>query len=72
MQLLKPGCILVNVSRGGLIDTDALADALESGAVGGVALDVYENEGSLFFTDWTALAPEKRMKMWDRRLKNCE
>lgn len=42
---LKPGAIVVNVSRGGLIDTDAAVDALESGQLGGLAMDVYENEG---------------------------
>jgi len=46
-----PGLLLVNTSRGGLIDTTALIDALKSGQVGGVALDVYEQEGDLFFRD---------------------
>lgn len=43
--LLKPNTILVNVSRGGLVDTNALITALEDGKLGGVAMDVYENEG---------------------------
>ena len=43
---MKPGAIIVNVSRGGLIDTDAACDALESGQLGGMACDVYEYEGS--------------------------
>ena len=47
----RPGLLLVNTSRGGLIDTMALIDALKSGQVGGVALDVYEQEGDLFFRD---------------------
>ena len=47
----RPGLLLVNTSRGGLIDTTALIDALKSGQVGGVALDVYEQEGDLFFRD---------------------
>ena len=42
---MKPTALLVNVSRGGLVDTDALLDALENGDVGGCAMDVYENEG---------------------------
>lgn len=37
--------MLVNVSRGGLIDSDALFDALESGQLGSLGMDVYEKEG---------------------------
>lgn len=47
----RPGLLLVNTSRGGLIDTAALIDTLKSGQLGGVALDVYEQEGDLFFRD---------------------
>jgi len=49
--LMKPGVILINVSRGALIDTRALIDALKSGHLGGVALDVYEEEEGIFFED---------------------
>ncbi len=48
---LKAGALLLNVSRGGLIDTAALIDALKSGHLGGVALDVYEEEEGVFFED---------------------
>ena len=41
---MKTGVMIVNTSRGGLIDTDALVDALESGKVGGAGLDVLEGE----------------------------
>lgn len=51
LDLLKPGAILINTSRGKLIDTSALIDALKSGQVGGVALDVYEEEEGIFFED---------------------
>ena len=46
---MKHGAILVNVSRGGLVDIDAAMDALETGQLGGLALDVYEQEGGPSF-----------------------
>lgn len=45
----RRGLVLINTSRGGLIDTAALIEALKRGTLGGVALDVYEQEGDLFF-----------------------
>ncbi len=47
----KKGSLLVNTSRGGLIDTEAGIEALKSGQLGGLAIDVYEQEASLFFRD---------------------
>jgi D-lactate dehydrogenase len=47
----RPGFLLVNTSRGALIDAEALVEGLKSGRVGGVALDVYEQEADLFFED---------------------
>ena len=43
--------MLVNTSRGGLVDTEAAIEALKSGQMGGLALDVYEQEAGLFFRD---------------------
>ena len=51
LQLVKPGTVLINVSRGALIDTTALIEALKTGRLGGVALDVYEEEEGIFFED---------------------
>ncbi|KIH94916.1 D-lactate dehydrogenase [Sporothrix brasiliensis 5110] len=48
---LKPGALLINTSRGGLIATKAVIAALKSRHLGGVALDVYEGEGGLFYND---------------------
>lgn len=47
----KPGVIIINTSRGKLIDTTALIAALKSGHVSGVGLDVYEEEEGIFFQD---------------------
>jgi D-3-phosphoglycerate dehydrogenase len=41
---MRPGGLLVNVSRGGLVDTTAVVDALASGHLGGAALDVLDTE----------------------------
>ena len=51
LELMKPGTILINVSRGALIDTKALIEALKCGRLGGVGLDVYEEEEGIFFED---------------------
>jgi D-lactate dehydrogenase len=51
LELMKPGTILINVSRGALIDTKALIDALKCRRLGGVGLDVYEEEEGVFFED---------------------
>jgi D-lactate dehydrogenase len=47
----RPGFQLINTSRGALVDADAVVEGLKTGRIGGVALDVYEQEGDLFFED---------------------
>lgn len=47
----KRGSILINTSRGGLVDTEAASEALKTGQLGGLAIDVYEQEANLFFQD---------------------
>ena len=48
---VKRGALLINTSRGALVDTEAVIEALKSGQLGGIAIDVYEQEASLFFKD---------------------
>lgn len=51
LALMKPGAMLINTSRGKLVDTRSLIEALKTGHIGGVALDVYEEEEGIFFED---------------------
>ncbi|HEY9431909.1 MAG TPA: 2-hydroxyacid dehydrogenase [Blastocatellia bacterium] len=48
---MKSGAMLINTGRGALIDTQAVIEALKSGRIGYLALDVYEEEADLFFED---------------------
>jgi D-lactate dehydrogenase len=48
---MKQGVVIINTGRGGLIDSLALIEGLKHGKIGGVALDVYEEEENLFFKD---------------------
>ena len=51
VQQMKPGVVLINTSRGALIDTRAVIAGLKSGKIGYLGLDVYEEEADLFFED---------------------
>jgi D-lactate dehydrogenase len=51
IQKMKPGVMLINTSRGALIDTNALVDGLKTGRIGYAGLDVYEAESDYFFED---------------------
>jgi len=53
---MKAGAYLINTSRGKLVDSTAVIGALKSGHLGGVALDVYEEEEGVFFEDHSATA----------------
>ena len=51
LAAMKDGVMVINTSRGALIDTTAVIDALKTGKVGYLGLDVYEEEADLFFED---------------------
>lgn len=51
LSLIKEDAVLVNAARGSLVDTAALLDALESGRIGGAALDTIEHEAGLYYLD---------------------
>jgi len=48
---MKPGVMIINTSRGALVDTENVVAGLKSGKIGYLGLDVYEQEGELFFED---------------------
>ncbi|MBC7388581.1 MAG: 2-hydroxyacid dehydrogenase [Opitutaceae bacterium] len=51
IQKLKPGVMLINTGRGGVLDTKAAIEGVENGQIGYLGLDVYENEKGMFFFD---------------------
>ncbi|MHB8865152.1 MAG: 2-hydroxyacid dehydrogenase [Pirellulaceae bacterium] len=51
IERMKPGVMLINTSRGGLLDARALIEGLKSGKIGSAGLDVYEEEAGIFFHD---------------------
>lgn len=62
IELMKKGVFIINTSRGALIDSDALIDGLMSKKIGYAALDVYEEEGDVFFEDMSDV-PDRDEKL---------
>jgi D-lactate dehydrogenase len=54
IAMMRPNALVVNTSRGALIDTAAMVDALKAARLRGLAIDVYEEEDRLFFEDHSA------------------
>lgn len=54
IEKMKRGVIIVNTSRGALIDADALLDGIKARKIGGACLDVYEEESDFFFEDYSS------------------
>lgn len=54
IQKMKRGVMIVNTSRGALIDADALLDGIKARHIGGACLDVYEEESDFFFEDYSS------------------
>ena len=75
-SLMKKGAHFINLARGGLVDEDALADALISGHLGGAGLDVYEGEPRvnprLFELERVVLTPHIASSSLATRLAMCQ
>jgi D-specific alpha-keto acid dehydrogenase len=70
IEQMKRGAYIVNTGRGSLLDTEALVSALESGRLGGAALDVLEGEEGIFYADCRNKAIESKQLLRLQELPN--
>ncbi|MFI6583012.1 D-isomer specific 2-hydroxyacid dehydrogenase family protein [Embleya sp. NPDC050493] len=71
IEQMKHGALIVNTGRGSLLDTEALVFALESGRLGGAALDVLEGEEGIFYADHGNKPVKSKSLMRLQRLPNA-
>ena len=71
IEQMKPGAFIINTGRGALLDTEALIPALESGRLGGTALDVLEGEEGIFYVDCRNKPIESKPLLRLQRLPNA-
>ncbi len=70
IERMKHGAVIVNTARGALIDTEALVCAVESGSLGGAALDVLEGEEGIFYADCSHRPIESQLLLRLHKLPN--
>jgi D-specific alpha-keto acid dehydrogenase len=70
IEQMRHGAFIINTGRGSLLDTEALLPALESGRLGGAALDVLEGEEGVFYSDHSQRPIENQLLLRLQRLPN--